>query len=74
MRTTVVIAIYYLSVDSGTNILQRGEFKLRGKKPEEVALGFWRQIQREMPVEVVLVKATCDGDEITDLVKELEKK
>jgi hypothetical protein len=66
---TAVIAIYYLSVNSQTNILQRGEFKIQGKKTEQVALSFWMQIQREMPVEVKLIKVLFDGKDITDLVQ-----
>lgn len=65
---TVVIAIYYRTIEVDTKSLRRGEFKLKGTR-EEVALQFWRYIKRESPLEVEFQKITCDGEDITELVK-----
>jgi hypothetical protein len=67
----VLIQISYIS--NNNEVLQRGIFPLRGKKKEEVAYGWWRQIRREMTYWPELVKVVCDGEDITELVKKQEK-
>jgi hypothetical protein len=70
-KMNVTIAIHYTGA---SRILQRGEFPLRGQKPEKVALDFWKQIQKDMPYRVKLDNVIVNGDEdITELVKELEE-
>jgi hypothetical protein len=68
----VSIEIHYKS-DSRT--LQKGYFPLRGRKPEKVALEFWKQIKKEMSHRAELEKVIVDGDQdITQLVKDLEQR
>jgi hypothetical protein len=67
----VIIQISYISNDN--EVLQRGSFPLRGKSKETVAFAWWRQIRRETPYWPELVKVLCDGEDITELVKKLEK-
>jgi hypothetical protein len=67
----VLIQISYISNEN--EVLQRGSFPLRGKKKEVAAFQWWRQIRREMPYWPKLVKVLVDGEDITELVKELEK-
>jgi hypothetical protein len=66
---SVLIAILYISNDN--EVLKRGSFPLRGKKKEEVTFMWWRQIRREMPYWPELVKVVCDGEDVTEKVKEL---
>jgi hypothetical protein len=68
---TVVIQIHYIAIENEGRILQRGSFPLKGKKPEQVALEFWKGIKREMTVEVAIEQVIADGEDITELVKEL---
>ncbi|MFE4073399.1 hypothetical protein [Peribacillus sp. YIM B13477] len=70
---TVVIAIHCIVVEIDTKVLRQGEFKLKGKKPEEVAFTFWKQIKRESSLELQLQKVLCEGEEITGLVRKLEE-
>lgn len=66
----IVIEIHYISDSRG---LQKGSFQLRGQKPEQVALKFWKQIKKEMSYRTELEKVIVDGDQdITQLVKDLE--
>jgi hypothetical protein len=51
-----------------------GSFPLRGRKPEKVALEWWKQIKKEMGYRAVLDKVLADMEDITQLVKDLEKK
>jgi hypothetical protein len=67
----VLIQISYISNEN--EVLQRGSFPLRGKKKEVVACQWWKQLRREMTYWPELVKVTCDGEDITELVKKLEK-
>lgn len=67
---SISIEIHYLS--HSTKISQRGAFPLRGRKPEFVALQFWKQINEEMSYHALLEKVTCNEEDITQLVKELE--
>jgi hypothetical protein len=67
----VVIEIHY---KSDSRALQIGNFPLRGRKAEYVALEFWKQIQKNMSHRAQLEKVIVDGDQdITQLVMELEK-
>ncbi|MEH7157490.1 hypothetical protein [Neobacillus drentensis] len=67
----VVIEIHY---SSGSRALQKGSFQLRGRKPEKVALEFWKQIKKDMSHRAILEKVIANGDQdITQLVIDLEK-
>jgi excinuclease UvrABC helicase subunit UvrB len=68
---TVLIVIHYISNDN--KVFRRGSFPLRGKTKEVVALEFWKWIKREMPFECEIEKITCDGEDITEKVIEMEK-
>ncbi len=52
--------------------MQQGSFPHQGKKREEAALGFWKRIKREHPFECEIEKILVDGEDITQLVKDLE--
>jgi len=67
----ITIEIHYIS---NSKILQKGSFPLRGRKPEQVALQFWKDIKREMSHELELEEVIAAGENITDLVKDLERK
>lgn len=67
----VLIEIHYISNDN--KIMRRGSFQLKGMQKEEVALDFWRWIEKEHPFECLIEKVICDGDDITEKVKELEE-
>jgi hypothetical protein len=75
MRTkkmNVTIEIHYIA--SYTKSMQAGSFPLRGRRPEQVALDWWKQIKKEMSYHAKLEKVIMNGDQdITELVKELEK-
>jgi hypothetical protein len=66
----VNIEIHYMS---DTKILQRGTFPLRGRSPAWVALEWWKHLKKEMSYHAVLDKVFCNGEEITEQVKELEE-
>jgi hypothetical protein len=68
----ITIEIHYIS--NGTKILQSGSFQPRGRKPEYIALLFWKQIKKEMSYHVKIDKIVLNGDQdITRAVKNLEK-
>jgi glycerol-3-phosphate dehydrogenase len=67
---SVLIVIHYISNDN--KVMQRGSFPLRGKTREQVAFEWLRQIKREMPYYEKLEKVLADGEDITDLIKNLE--
>jgi hypothetical protein len=69
----VTIQIIYRSALSGCKILQGGSFPLKGRKVEKVAFDWWKQIQREMNVDR-LEQVLCDGEDITQLVKNMDIK
>lgn len=69
----VIIEIYYLATEVNIKGLRRGSFPLKKRKPEEVALTWWKKIQRESFVDLELEKVIVDEVDITELVKELEK-
>jgi hypothetical protein len=66
----VTIEVHYITNDN--KVMQRGSFPLRRKKPEEVAYEWFRQIRREMPFGAELEKVIVDGEDLTELVKELD--
>ena len=67
----VLIQISYISRDN--NVMRRGSFQLNGRTKEKVAFDWWKKIQREMPFGADLEQVIIDGEDITDLVKELDK-
>lgn len=69
--THVAIEIYFISSDN--KVMVRGTFPLKGRKQEELAYYWWRQVRRGMPYGGQLEKVICDGEDITQLVKELER-
>jgi hypothetical protein len=66
----ITIEIHYIS---SSKILQRGSFPLKGRKPEQIALQFWKEIKREMPYAREIEQVFAAGEDITELVKKLEK-
>ena len=67
----ITIEIHYKGASRAT---RSDSFQLRGKKPEEVALSFWKQIKRELSYRAELEKVIMNGDQnITQLVQELEE-
>lgn len=67
----MTIEIHYIG---DSKIMQSGSFPLKGKSTVQVALDFWKQIQKEMSYRAKLEKVTLNGEnDITDLVIELEK-
>ena len=66
----VIIEIHYIS--NGNKVMQRGSFPLRGRKPEKVAFDWWKQIKREMPFGAELSELLIDGEDKTEIIKEME--
>lgn len=67
----VLIRISYISNEN--EVLQSGSFPLQGKRSEEVAYNWWKQIRREMPYWPMLEKVIADGEDITELVRGLDE-
>jgi hypothetical protein len=68
----VVIEIHYSAI--GGKVLQSGTFPLGGRKPEQIAFLFWKQIQKEQPHEVKLENVIVNGDQdIKNLILELQQ-
>lgn len=68
----VIIEIHYVS--SGNRTTQSGSFPIRGRKPEQIALEFWKQIKNDMSHHAQLEKVIVDGDqELTERVIALEE-
>jgi hypothetical protein len=70
---TATIQIIYKSAISGSKILQRGSFPLKGNQPWEVAFDWWTKIQREMHVDS-LEHVLCDGHDITQQIEDMDIK
>jgi hypothetical protein len=70
---TASIKIIYRSAVSGSLILQQASFPLKGRKPHKVTFNWWQQIKREMEVKE-LHQAICNGEEITNILKEMDRK
>jgi hypothetical protein len=64
------LVIHYIAIEIDNTVMRRGEFRLNGKSREEVALNWWKDIKRESYLELELEKILCDGEDITELVKE----
>lgn len=64
----VSIHIHYETNDN--KVMRKGSFPLSGKKKELVAYDFWKWIKAESPFSVELEKVICDGEDITQQVKE----
>jgi hypothetical protein len=64
----IIISIRYNS--PAGPVLQQGEFYLKGKKPEEIAFNWWKQIQREVYTDD-LISVEVNGEDITDKIKPL---
>jgi hypothetical protein len=64
----VIISIRYSS--PAGPVLQQGEFYLRGKRPEQIALNWWKQIQREVYTDE-LISVEVNNEDITDKIKPL---
>jgi hypothetical protein len=69
--TNVTIEIRYIS--NGTKVMQRASFPVKRRKHEEIAFEWFKQIRREMPWGAELVKVLCNEEDLTELVKELDK-
>jgi hypothetical protein len=67
----VIISIRYTS-PAGT-ILQQGDFRLKGRKPEQVALLWWKQIQKEVYTDE-LIEVIANNEDITEKVRALLEK
>jgi hypothetical protein len=68
----ISIEVHYSS--GGSRALRKGSFPLRGRKPEYVALEFWKQIKKDHSQHAELEQIIVDGDQdITQLVLDLEK-
>jgi hypothetical protein len=68
---TITIEIHY---KAASRIMQRASFSVKGRKPEYIALQFWKQIQKDMSYRAILEQVFVNGDnDITQLVKDLEK-
>jgi hypothetical protein len=66
----VAIRIDYIS---STRVSQSGSFPLRGRKPEKVALEWWKVLKKETYYRATLDNVIADGKDITELVKGLEE-
>lgn len=67
---TVTIQIHYKAESKGS---QQTSFPLKGKRPEQIAFLWWKQIKKEMSYQLELEKIIADNQDITQLVIDLEK-
>jgi hypothetical protein len=67
----ITIRIDYISNEN--KLYQVGSLPLRNKKPEQIALEWWKQIKKEMSYHAELEKISANGKDITQLVKDLEE-
>lgn len=68
----VLIQIHYIT-EIGNQIYQKGNFPLNGKSKEQVALEFWKWIKKENMYSVEIEQVICDGEDITEAVRNLIK-
>ncbi|PFP30748.1 hypothetical protein COJ96_04210 [Bacillus sp. AFS073361] len=67
----ITIEIHYTSA---SRLMQRGSFPLKGRRPEQVALAFWKEIRKQMSNRAELERAIVNGDQdITELVADIER-
>jgi hypothetical protein len=64
----ITIEIHY---EAASKIVQRGSFPQKGRKPEQVALQFWKAIKKEMSYRAELERVLADGNDITQQVRDL---
>jgi hypothetical protein len=57
---------------ASSRVSQSGSFPLRGRKPDKVALEWWKELKKEASYRATLEKVTADGEDITQLVKDIE--
>ncbi|MFP5116131.1 hypothetical protein ACSU64_27875 [Bacillaceae bacterium C204] len=65
----ITIEVHY---KANSKLMQRASFPLRGRKPEQLALEFWKSIKREMTSHVELEEVLAAGEDITQQVKDME--
>jgi hypothetical protein len=70
-RMNILIQVFYTSNDN--SVLRRRNYPLKNRKPEEVAYEFWKWIKKEHPYPCELEKVLGNGEDLTQLVKNLEK-
>jgi hypothetical protein len=58
---------------SDSKISQSASLVLKGRRAEQVALQWWKELKREMSYRAELEVVTADGKDITQLVKDLEE-
>jgi hypothetical protein len=68
---SILIQIFYTTSDNSG--FRKGSFSLKNRKPEAVAYDFWKWIKKEHPYPCELEKVLADGEDLTQLVKNLEK-
>lgn len=66
----VSIRIDYIS---SSKVSQLASFPLKGRKREQVALQWWKQLKKDTSNRGTLEKVLANGEDITQLVKDLEK-
>ncbi|PFP30103.1 hypothetical protein COJ96_07895 [Bacillus sp. AFS073361] len=67
----ITIEIHYTAA---SRLVQGGSFPLRGRRPEQVALAFWKEIRKQMSQHAQLEQILVNGDQdITELVAEMER-
>jgi hypothetical protein len=54
-------------------VLQSGYFPIKGKKPEQIAYGWWKRIQLEVYTEGLISVVIGIDEDITEKVQEIEK-
>jgi len=64
----ILITIKYNS--PAGNVTQNGYFQLKGKLPEQIALQWWKDIQRNVFAHD-LISVKCEDEDITEKVKAL---
>jgi hypothetical protein len=64
----ITIEIHY---EAASRIVQRGTFPLKGRKPEQIALQFWKAIKKEMSYRAELERVLAGGNDITQQVRDL---
>lgn len=58
---------------SNSKVSQSAYLPLRGRRAEQVALRWWKEIKREMSYRAELEIVTADGKDITQLVRDFRR-
>jgi len=66
----VIVEVHFISNEN--KVMQRGSFPLRGRKAGRGALDWWKQIKRELPFGAELSKLLIDGEDKTEIIKEMK--